>query len=174
MSELLVAPHQIGLILLRTLAVYLFVLAGLRLTGKREVGQLAPFDFALILLIANAVQNAMVGPDTSLFGGLAAAGMLLVVNYGLGRLAASNRAVENLVRGKARILVYRGHVQEDALHSERMSHVELMQALRENGCAAISDCRLAVLEVDGTVSVLQYPAGTHPSSLEAMSHRRTE
>jgi uncharacterized membrane protein YcaP (DUF421 family) len=66
MSELLTTPAQAGLIVLRTLSVYLFIMVGFRLTGKREVGQLAPFDFALILLIANAVQNAMVGPDTSL------------------------------------------------------------------------------------------------------------
>src|SRR5262245_40708595 len=115
MAGLLSSPHEVGFIVLRTVVVYLFVLAGIRLTGKRDVGQLAPFDFALILLIANAVQNAMVGPDTSLVGGLTAAAVLLLVNYGLGRLAANNRAVEKLVRGKARILVYRGQVQEDAL-----------------------------------------------------------
>ena len=74
MSELLTTPAQAGLIVLRTLSVYLFIMVGFRLTGKREVGQLAPFDFALILLIANAVQNAMVGPDTSLVGGLTAGG----------------------------------------------------------------------------------------------------
>jgi uncharacterized membrane protein YcaP (DUF421 family) len=159
MHELLAGPNQIGMILLRTVTVYFFVLAGLRLTGKREVGQLAPFDFALILLIANAVQNAMVGPDTSLVGGLAAAGTLLLVNFGLGRLAASSRTVEKLVRGQARILVYRGKIQEDALREERMSHEELMQALRENGCATLSECRLVVLEVDGTISVLQHPSG---------------
>src|SRR5207302_5078165 len=109
----------------------------------------------------------MVGPDTSLLGGLAAAGMLLAVNYTLGRVAAANRTVEKLVRGKARILVYRGQVQDDALHCERMSREELMQALRENGCAAVCDCRLAVLEVDGTVSVLQYPDGAHVGNAAA-------
>src|SRR5260370_33591515 len=143
MDSLLASPGQMAMIVFRPLVVYLFILVGFRLAGKREVGQLAPFDFALILLIANAVQNAMVGPDTSLLGGLVAASMLLIVNYALGRLAASNRTVEKLVRGKARILVYRGQVQEDALQYERMSHEELMQALRENGCASVCDCRLA-------------------------------
>src|SRR5512144_3113609 len=104
MAELLTSPAQVGLIVLRTLTVYVFIMVGFRLTGKREVGQLAPFDFALILLIANAVQNAMVGPDTSLVGGLSAAALLLAINYGLGRLAANHRSVEKLVRGKARIL----------------------------------------------------------------------
>jgi uncharacterized membrane protein YcaP (DUF421 family) len=157
MKELWTTPHDVAFIMLRTVVVYAFVLAGFRIAGKREVGQLAPFDFALILLIANAVQNAMVGPDTSLVGGLSAAAVLLLINYGLGRLASSSRTVERLVRGQARILVYRGKVQEDALRAERMSHEELMQALRENGCATLTDCRLVVLEVDGTISVLQHP-----------------
>src|SRR5207245_7513815 len=114
MAELIGTPSAIPFIVLRTVVVYVFILVGFRLTGKREVGQLAPFDFALILLIANAVQNAMVGPDTSLVGGLAAAGMLLAVNYTLGRVAAANRTVEKLVRGKARILVCRGQVPDEA------------------------------------------------------------
>src|SRR5713101_1334120 len=101
MSELLATPAQIGVIVLRTVVVYAFVLIGFRISGKREVGQLAPFDFALILLIANAVQNAMVGPDSSLVGGLAAASVLLVMNFTLGHLAARNRKMEKLLRGKA-------------------------------------------------------------------------
>jgi uncharacterized membrane protein YcaP (DUF421 family) len=158
MESLLASPAQMGLIVLRTLVVYLFILIGFRLAGKREVGQLAPFDFALILLIANAVQNAMVGPDTSLVGGLTAAGVLLVVNFLLGRLAARSRRVERLVRGRARILVYKGEVHDDALEAERLSHEDLLQALRENGCACLHDCRLAVLEVDGTISVVANPS----------------
>ncbi len=146
------------MIVVRTVAVYAFVLVGFRVTGKREVGQLAPFDFALILLIANAVQNAMVGPDTSLVGGMVAAASLLVLNAGLGRLAASNRNVERLLRGRARILVYKGHVDEQNLKTECITHEDLMQALRENGCACVSECRLAVLEVDGTISVIGEPA----------------
>ena len=154
MGELLASPQQVAFIVLRTLVVYFFILAGFRIAGKREVGQLAPFDFALILLIANAVQNAMVGPDASLVGGLAAATVLLGANYLLGRLAASNRKVEKLLRGRARILVYKGHVDEQALGEEGLSHGDLLQALREHGCAAITECRLVVLEVDGTISVI--------------------
>jgi uncharacterized membrane protein YcaP (DUF421 family) len=158
MQELWTTPQGIALIVVRTLAVYLFILAAFRVSGKREVGQLAPFDFALILLIANAVQNAMVGPDTSLVGGLVAAGVLVATNLILGRLASRNRKVERLLRGQARILVNRGHVHEDALHAESISHEELLQALRENGCATLADCRLAVLEVDGSISVIPHKA----------------
>lgn len=158
MSELWTTPQGMALIVVRTLVVYLFVLAAFRVSGKREVGQLTPFDFALILLIANAVQNAMVGPDTSLAGGLVAAGVLVATNLVLGRLASRNRKVERLLRGQARILVNRGHVHEDALRTESISHEELLQALRENGCATLADCRLAVLEVDGSISVIPQKA----------------
>ncbi len=156
MQELWTTPQSMVLIVVRTLVVYLFILTAFRVSGKREVGQLAPFDFALILLIANAVQNAMVGPDTSLVGGLVAAAVLLGANLTLGRLASRNRKVERLLRGQARILVNRGHVHEDALRSESISHEELLQALRENGCATLGDCRLAVLEVDGSISVIPH------------------
>lgn len=155
MQELLTSWSQVGWIIVRTLTVYIFILIGFRLSGKREVGQLAPFDFALILLIANAVQNAMVGSDTSLVAGLVAACLLLIVNYLLGRLAVRFHKVEHLLRGRARILVNRGQVDQENLIAERLSHEELMQALRENGCATLKDCRLAVLEVDGTISVIE-------------------
>jgi uncharacterized membrane protein YcaP (DUF421 family) len=155
MSELLTSPAQVGLIAFRTVVVYVFILVGFRISGKREVGQLAPFDFALILLIANAVQNAMVGPDSSLVGGLAAAAVLLTLNSALGQLAVHNRKIEKLLRGEARVLISRGHVYKTHLEREGLSHEELMQALRENGCGTIEECRLAVLEVDGTISVVQ-------------------
>jgi uncharacterized membrane protein YcaP (DUF421 family) len=155
MSELLTGPVQIALIVLRTTVVYLFILVGFRLSGKREVGQMAPFDFALILLIANAVQNAMVGPDSSLVGGLMAAFVLLALNAILGRLAVDHRAVERLLRGRARVLVSRGHINAESLVAEGLAHEDLMQALREHGVGSVEDCRLAVLETDGTISVVE-------------------
>jgi uncharacterized membrane protein YcaP (DUF421 family) len=154
MNDLIGSPAGIPAIILRTVVVYVFILVGFRLSGKREVGQLAPYDFALILLIANAVQNAMVGPDTSLLGGMAAALVLLLLNYGLGLLAARSRKIERLLRGRAHVLVLRGHVYRNALDEERVTHEDLLQVLRQNGCASIADCRLAVLEVDGSISVL--------------------
>jgi len=153
-SEIVGNPSALPGIVLRTVVVYVFILVGFRLSGKREVGQLAPYDFALILLIANAVQNAMVGPDTSLLGGMAAAAVLLVLNWVLGGVAARNRKVERLLRGRAHVLVLRGHVYQDALDSEHVTHQDLMQTLRAHGCCTIADCRLAVLEVDGSISVI--------------------
>jgi len=155
-AALVASGRDTFLILFRTSVVYAFILAGFRVTGKREVGMLAPFDLALILLIANAVQNAMVGPDTSLTGGLAAAAILLAINAMLSRLAARSRRVERLLRGRARILVNRGHVDTEGLREENLSHEELMQALRESGCATVEECRLAVLEPDGRISVITH------------------
>ena len=149
------SAKQVPEIVLRTVVVYFFILIGLRLSGKREVGQLAPFDFALILLIANAVQNAMVGPDQSLVGGLVAASVLLLINFALGRLAIRSRRWEHLLRGHGRVLVRRGRLEVKSLKAEGLTHEELMQALRENGCATVEDCELAVLEVDGRISVVQ-------------------
>ena len=146
---------SIGLIVLRTAIVYVFVLAGFRLLGKRTTGQMTPFDLTLLLLLANAVQNAMVGPDSSLVGGLAAAAVLLLLNATVGRLARGKGTFGKLLRGRARLLVNRGILVEQNLADEGISHDELMQALREHGIATPEEVRLAVLEVDGTISVLR-------------------
>jgi uncharacterized membrane protein YcaP (DUF421 family) len=153
-KDLLAAPSEIGIVVLRTVVVYFFVLIGLRLRGKHEVGHLSPLDFTLILLVANAVQNAMVGPSTSLLAGLVAAATLMVVNALFGRFVKSNRRLERLVRSEPRVLVSHGQVNEKNMREERVTREELEQSLREGGCLRPSECRLAVLEVDGTISVI--------------------
>jgi uncharacterized membrane protein YcaP (DUF421 family) len=105
-------------IVLRTAAVYLVVLLGLRLTGKREIGQMTVFDLVLLLLIANAVQNAMVGSDTSLLGGLIAAGALLVLNAGVSRLRLRSKRLRRLIEGSPTLLVLHGKVIESHLRRE--------------------------------------------------------
>lgn len=142
-------------ILVRCTLVYVGVLVGLRLTGKREVGQMTPFDLVLILLISNAVQNAMVGPDASLSGGLLAAGALLLLNFTIGRAARKWMKLGRLLRGHATLLVNRGIVLEPHLKQEGISIEDLMAALREHGVASLEDVRLAVLEIDGSISVLK-------------------
>jgi uncharacterized membrane protein YcaP (DUF421 family) len=154
-SEIWKLGTPVGQILIRCLIVYFFVLAGLRLTGKREVGQMTPFDLVLILLISNAVQNAMVGPDNSLTGGLIAAAVLLLVNLVLGRLAPRSRALSSLLKGHATLLVNRGVILEAHCRREGVTTEDLMAALREHGIAHLDDVRLAVLEVDGSISVLK-------------------
>ncbi len=155
-------------ILLRTTIIYLLVLFGVRLSGKREVGQMTPFDLTLLLLLSNAVQNAMTGPDTSLLGGAVAAGTLLVLNYLVAEMSGGNRRFRKLVQGQPSLLVHNGKVIEAHMAREHVSTDELQRALREHGIASVHDVALAVLEVDGSISVLKY----EDVKPDAVPHRR--
>ena len=143
-------------IVLRTGIIYLLVLIGVRLSGKREVGQMTPFDLTLLLLLSNSVQNAMTGPDTSLAGGAVAAGTLLVLNYGVAGLSGSNRRLRRLIEGEPSLLVHDGKIIQSHMARERVSMDELHRALREHGINSCDQVALAVLEVDGSISCLKY------------------
>ncbi len=140
---------------LRTLIIYFFVLIGLRLSGKREVGQMTPFDLVLLILLANTVQNAMTGPDTSLTGGIIAASTLLMVNFLVAKLTFSNKFIRKAVEGSPTILVRNGQVSTENVKAEDVTNEDIMQALREHGIDEITDVALAVLEIDGSISVLK-------------------
>ena len=140
----------------RTSAIYLLVLLGLRLTGKREVGQMTPFDLTLLLLLSNSVQNAMTGPDTSLLGGVVAAAVLLVMNFAVGQISGKSRRFRKAIEGTPTILVHNGAIIQPHMAKECISTDELHRALREHGVDDIKDVALAVLEVDGSISVLKY------------------
>jgi uncharacterized membrane protein YcaP (DUF421 family) len=146
-------------IVLRTVIVYVALLLGLRLAGKREMGQMTPFDLVVILLIANAVQNAMVGPDTSVTGGL------IVGNYGVAegreRLPWLRRAVE----GTPTLLINDGKLVREHLRREGLDEDEVLMAIREHGVADVKDVRMAVLETDGSISIV-------PADATAMRTRR--
>jgi uncharacterized membrane protein YcaP (DUF421 family) len=144
-------------IALRTAAIYLVALIGLRLAGKREMGQMTVFDLVVLLLIANAVQNAMVGPDTSLTGGVLAAAVLLILNAVVARLRLRWPRLRRLVEGSPTLLVLHGEVLADHLRREGLDRETLGAALREHGVAEVRDVEMAVLEIDGSISVV--PAG---------------
>jgi uncharacterized membrane protein YcaP (DUF421 family) len=148
--------HVVLQIALRTAAIYLVVLIGVRLSGKREVGQMTPFDLTLLLLLSNSVQNAMTGPDTSLIGGIVAACTLLLLNYGIGTLSGTNRAFRHVVQGEPSLLVHDGQAIESHMAREHVSTDELERALREHGISNVHDVALAVLEVDGSISCMKY------------------
>ncbi|HKV77996.1 MAG TPA: YetF domain-containing protein [Candidatus Sulfotelmatobacter sp.] len=148
--------HVLAQIVLRTGIIYLLVLIGVRLSGKREVGQMTPFDLTLLLLLSNSVQNAMTGPDTSLAGGAVAAGTLLVLNYGVAAVSGSNRRLRRLIEGEPSLLVHDGKIIESHMARERVSMDELHRALREHGINSCDQVALAVLEVDGSISCLKY------------------
>jgi len=143
-------------ILLRTAVIYLVVLAGVRLSGKREVGQMTPFDLTLLLLLSNAVQNAMTGPDTSLGGGVIAACTLLLMNYLVAELSGVNRRFRRFVQGQPSLLIHDGEIISAHMAKEHVSADELHRALRAHGIANYKDVALAVLEVDGSISCLKY------------------
>ncbi len=140
---------------LRTAVIYLALLIGLRLMGKREVGQMSVLDLVFILLLSNSVQNAMTGPDTSLTGGLAAALTLLLLNILITRVIYRNRKLSKLVVGSPVMLVHSGTVLTNNLEKEKISRDELLQAVREHGIADFAEIHLAVLEIDGTISFIK-------------------
>ena len=148
--------HVIVVIILRTFVIYLVVLIGVRLSGKREVGQMTPFDLTLLLLISNSVQNAMTGPDNSLIGGIAAAVTLLLMNYVIAELSGANRRFRKFVQGQPSLLIHDGQVITAHMAKEHVSMDELERALREHGINTYHDVALGVLEVDGSISCLKY------------------
>ena len=140
----------------RSLVVYLAILAALRAAGKRHVGQLSIVDFVLVLLVSNAVQNAMVGSDTSLAGGLVAALTLILVNLVLTRFVLRHERFGALVEGEPTLLVRNGQVLEAHLAREGIRRAELEAAIREHGINDEKDCRLVIQEIDGSISVVPY------------------
>ncbi len=148
-------PEMLIEVVVRTAAVYAVLMIGLRVFGKREIGQMAPTDLVLLLLISNAVQNAMVGSDSSLAGGLVSAGVLLVLNFILSTIASRSSRIRKVIEGEAAILIRNGAVIESNLRKEKLTISEVEQALREHGVSTIAEVSLAVLEIDGTISVLK-------------------
>ncbi len=147
--------HTLLDVALRTSVVYFFVLIGLRLTGTRTLGQLTVFDFVLLLIISNAVQNAMVGPDTSLAGGLVAATILMSWHWVIDRARLRSRRLAKLIAGEGIMLIYHGRILDEHCHRAGITRDELLQALREHGVARVDDVMFAVLEPDGTISVVR-------------------
>ena len=146
--------HPFVEIVLRTLAVYSFIILALRIFGKKELAQLSVIDLVFILLISNSVQNAMVGPDTSLDGGLIAAGSLFLANYTLKQIMYRSKKISHLVQGEAILLIYEGAANMENCKKAEITIEELEAAVREHGARDIQKVDLAILEVDGNISVI--------------------
>lgn len=153
----------------RGVLTYVFLLTLLRVTGKRQIGQMAPFDLVLLLVLSNAVQNAMNGGDNSFTAGVISAVSLVAANWVVSRLTARSKWLEALIEGRPRVLVKDGHVLDDAMAAEKITRHELMAALRAEGCACLSDVHFAVLENSGHITVVPrregHAAGGTPDSL---------
>ena len=140
-------------IVVRTVVVYLAVSVGLRFMGKRELGQMTVFDLVVILLIANAVQNAMVGPDVSVAGGVLAAFVLLAVNRGVAALRLRGEFWGRLLEGTPTVLIEDGDFVVPHLR-KGVERSELEMAMREHGVESVKEVKLAVLETDGSISIV--------------------
>ncbi|EDM38710.1 conserved hypothetical membrane-anchored protein [Pedobacter sp. BAL39] len=141
-------------IIIRSLSVYAFMLIAIRLTGKKELSQLNTTDVVLILLISNAVQNAMVGSNTSLLGGLVAAAVLFALNYLLKKLMFRSEKFRALLSQQPEILIHKGNLDFAKLALLGITNEELQEAMREHGIEKYKDVKLAMLEVDGNISII--------------------
>ncbi|WP_415327420.1 DUF421 domain-containing protein [Chryseobacterium sp. MMS23-Vi53] len=162
-------------VVVRSLCVYLFMVIAIRLFGKNQLSQLNAGDVVLLLLISNAVQNAMVGPDTSLQGGLVAALVLFIANFIVKRLMFSNQKFESFLEDNPVILVKDGVVDQEALNKVKISKDELEEAIREHGVDGIKNVKLSILEVDGNISVIsedEKDKQTHYSRIKRKNKRK--
>ena len=139
-------------LIIRGTVVYVFLLILLRVTGKRQIGQLAPFDLVLLLVLSNAVQNSMNGGDNSLIGGLISAATLVGLNFVVSVATFRSKKLEALIEGRPQLLIHNGHLFEDISKAHLTQH-ELHSALRQAGCSCVEEVHMAVLENSGTISV---------------------
>src|SRR6266568_8946459 len=130
-------------LVLRSAVVYVFLLALLRVTGKRQVGQLAPFDLVLLLVLSNAVQNSMNGGDNSITGGIILTCTLVGLHWIVAWVTYHNKAIESLIEGRPVLLIHNGHIDRKAVRKVQMTMHELEAALRAEGCACAGDVRFA-------------------------------
>ncbi len=141
-------------IIIRSVSVYLFMIVALRIFGKKELSQLNTADVILILLISNAVQNAMVGNNTSLLGGVVAAFALFVINIIFKKVMLKSKFIKNLVQDKPEILIHNGKVDFNALAKIGITSDELQEAMREHGVEHYKEVKLSMFEIDGSISII--------------------
>ncbi len=153
--SLLATEAAPGMLVLRAVVVYAFLLAALRLAGRRELAQLTSFDLVLLLILSNAVQNSLNAGDNSLAGGLLSALALVTLNWLVGWASYRLPWVERLLQGRPVRIVSDGKVHLRALRRELITLAELRSALRKQGIARIGDCREVLLEPDGTLSAVR-------------------
>lgn len=138
----------------RTFACYVGMLILLRLAGKREIGELTTFDVVVLLMVGNAVQNAMVGPDNSVTGGMVSAAVLILASYLTATVGLHSPIFERAVRGEPTLLVSRGEFVSRNLRREGIDPDEVLMAMREHGIDSLSQVKSAILEIDGSISIV--------------------
>ncbi|HLK56324.1 MAG TPA: YetF domain-containing protein [Chthonomonadaceae bacterium] len=146
--------HTLLLIAGKTSLIYFFLILGLRLLGKRELGQMNIYDLVLIIILGNAVQNAMVGDDNTLTGGLVGATTLLILNRLFTIAMARSKRLEKLMVGEPLLILNDGKLVEECMRKEGVTREQVLAALREHGLDQLEEAHMCVLEVDGTISVV--------------------
>ena len=141
-------------IILRSVAVYFFMIIALRIFGKKELSQLNTADVILILLISNSVQNAMVGANTSLYGGIIAAFSLFLINFIFKKVMLKSKFIKELVQDKPEVLIHNGKIEFKTLARLGITSEELEEAMREHGIEYYKDVKLAMFEIDGNISII--------------------
>lgn len=164
--------------ILRPIAVYFFLIVSLRLSGKRELVQLNPFDLVVLLTLSNTVQNAIIGDDNTVTGGVIGATSLLIVNYLVVRFLYNHRKLDQLVEGRADVLVEDGKVRMGNLKRELITMAQLEAAARKQGFESVGDVQQCVLEPGGTITFIGKKPGTdesrHQQLLERMEQMMKE
>jgi uncharacterized membrane protein YcaP (DUF421 family) len=145
---------EFAFIAVRTVIVYLFIISAIRISGKKELSQLSIIDLVFIMLISNSVQNAMVGGWREFRGGLISASALFILNYLLKTLFFKNKSIAKFVQGEPILLIRKGVINKKSMEHERISMTELETAAREHGEADLNKIDLAVLETDGSISII--------------------
>ena len=141
-------------LILRAVIIYVFLIALIRISGKRQIGQLAPFDLILLLMLSNAVQDSLIAGDESLVGGMLCALTLVMLNFGVSLLTFRSKKWEALIEGRPQLLVHNGRLYEDVMARAQLTHHELNAALRQAGCEGVQQVRSAILENNGVISVV--------------------
>ena len=138
--------------IVRPILVYLFLIIGLRLAGKRELAQLNPFDLVVLLTLSNTVQNAIIGDDNTVTGGVIGATTLLVVNYVLVRFVSRHEKLERFVDGEPEVLIDKGTIQTACLHREAITIVEIEAAAHKQGFSTLDEIERAILDPSGSIA----------------------
>jgi len=143
-------------LVIRGAVVYVFLITLLRITGKRQIGQLSPLDLVLLLILSNAVQNSMNAGDNSLIGGLISAATLVGLNYLIEYAAVKSRKLEGIIEGRPQVIIHEGKLFEDVIRNAKITRMEVEATLRESGFFDLKEVKLAILENNGKVSVQGY------------------
>jgi uncharacterized membrane protein YcaP (DUF421 family) len=154
MEETMFVPSvAVGELILRAAIIYVFVFVLLRMLGKKHVGEMAPFDLVILLILSEAVQNALVADEKSVTGGLVVAGTLFGISQLIGYVTWKSKRAERFLDGAPRVLVRHGTIDRAAMAEEKITHAELIEALRQEGCTTFTKVRYAILENDGAITI---------------------